>query len=106
MNTIIAVFEASEIRSESFEEEWNGERTPWTNLMNISKFMMFKKSFEEAISSDTMITIDEAEALVKALNDRVLLQTLPNQTRSVFSCSSGGFACRRWDILWDMSLQK
>ncbi len=66
VNTIIAVFGAPEIRSESFEEKIrSGERAPWTNLMNISKFVMFKKSFEEAISSDTMIAIDKTEALVK-----------------------------------------
>ena len=66
VNTIIAVFGAPAHREESFEEKiQSGEYAPWTKLTNTAKFVMFKKSFEEVISSETMIAIDHAQAKIK-----------------------------------------
>lgn len=66
VNTIIAVFGAPALREESFEEKIRtGENASWTKLSNTARFVMFKKPFEEVISAETMITIDNAEVTVK-----------------------------------------
>ncbi len=77
VNTIIALFGAPALREESFEEKIRtGMNAPWTKLSNTAKFVMFKKPFEEAISAETMIDIENAEAKVKGVELAELVENI------------------------------
>ncbi len=77
VNTIIAVFGAPSRREESFEEKvQSGQDAPWAKLGNIVKFVMFKKPFEEVISSETMIAIDHAQAKIKGAELTELVENI------------------------------
>ncbi len=77
VNTIIAIFGAPALREESFEEKIRtGMNAPWTKISNTAKFVMFKKPFEEAISAETMIDIENAEAKVKGVELAELVENI------------------------------
>lgn len=63
VNTTITVLGAPALREESFEEKIkSGVNAKWTKLSNVARFVMFKKPFEEVISAETMLSIENANA--------------------------------------------
>ena len=77
VNTVIAVFGAPALREESFEEKIRtGTNIPWTKISNTAKFVMFKKSFEEALSAETMIAIDRSEVRTEGVGLTDLIKNI------------------------------
>src|SRR3989344_2853685 len=69
VNTIIALFGAPEVRQRSLGD-WvsgmnGGNETIWPNIKHTAKFVMFKKSFEEILSSKNLIEIEEIKIKTK-----------------------------------------
>ena len=66
INTIIALFGSPVITQRSLNE-WipgmsGGNKTTWPSIKNICKFVMFKKPFEEVLSSENLISIEKVQA--------------------------------------------
>lgn len=66
INTIIALFGSPVITQRSLNE-WipgmsGGNKTTWPSIKNTCKFVMFKKPFEEVLSSENLISIEKVQA--------------------------------------------
>ena len=64
INTIIALFGAPKIEEKSIEG-LKIERNTWPMLNHVAKFVMFKKPFEEVLTSENLIEIDRIDVKVK-----------------------------------------
>ena len=69
VNTIIALFGAPEAKQRSLGDWFNGvnggNETIWPNIKSDAKFIMFKKPFEEVLSSQNLISIENVKTKVK-----------------------------------------
>ena len=69
INTIIALFGAPEVKQRGLGDWFNGitvgNEKVWTKIRNIAKFIMFKKSFEEVLSSQNLIGIENVKVKLK-----------------------------------------
>ncbi|MDD2666722.1 MAG: Eco57I restriction-modification methylase domain-containing protein [Methanocellales archaeon] len=66
VNTIIALFGAPRFEEERQIEGLRvGGNNDWTMLQNTAKFVMFKKPFEEVLSSQNLIEIENTKAKTK-----------------------------------------
>ena len=66
INTIIALFGPPVIKQRSLNE-WipgmsGGNKTTWPSIKSTCKFVMFKKPFEEVLSSENLISIEKVQA--------------------------------------------
>ncbi len=69
VNTIIALFGAPEVRQRNLGD-WisginGGNETIWSNVKHTAKFVMFKKQFEEVLSTQNLIGIENIKAKIK-----------------------------------------
>ncbi|WP_077076658.1 Eco57I restriction-modification methylase domain-containing protein [Cuniculiplasma divulgatum] len=69
VNTIIALFGAPEAKQRSLGD-WlsgmnGGNERIWPRIKNIAKFVMFKKPFEEVLSSQNLVNIENIKVKVK-----------------------------------------
>ena len=69
INTVITLFGAPEIRQRSLGD-WisgmnGGNETTWSNIKHTAKFVMFKKPFEEVLSSKNLVDIENTKAKIK-----------------------------------------
>jgi hypothetical protein len=69
VNTIIALFGAPEAKQRSLGDWFNGvnggDEKVWPNIKSVAKFVMFKKPFEEVLTSQNLINIENAKPKVK-----------------------------------------
>jgi hypothetical protein len=70
VNTIIALFGAPEAKQRSLEDWTNGGVTGgnekvWPNIKSVAKFVMFKKPFEEVLSSQNLVNIENIKVKEK-----------------------------------------
>ncbi len=69
VNTIIALFGAPEAKQRSLGD-WlsgmnGGNERIWPNIKSVAKFVMFKKPFEEVLSSQNLVNIENVKVKVK-----------------------------------------
>jgi hypothetical protein len=69
VNTIIALFGAPEAKQRGLGD-WidgvnGGNEKVWPNIKSVAKFVMFKKPFEEVLTSQNLINIENAKPKVK-----------------------------------------
>ena len=64
INTIIALFGAPKIEEKLVEGLKIGTNT-WPMLSHVAKFVMFKKPFEEVLTSENLIEIEKINVKVK-----------------------------------------
>ena len=69
VNTIIALFGAPEAKQRSLGD-WlsgmnGGNERIWPNIKSVAKFVMFKKPFEEVLSSQNLVNIENLKVKVK-----------------------------------------
>ena len=69
VNTIIALFGAPEAKQRSlgywFNDLTGGNEKVWSNIKSVAKFVMFKKPFEEVLSSQNLVSIDNIKVKEK-----------------------------------------
>ena len=69
VNTIIALFGAPKVKQRSLEDWFNdftGDNDKvWPKIKNIAKFVMFKRPFEEVLSSQNLVSIENIKTNVK-----------------------------------------
>ena len=69
VNTIIALFGAPEAKQRSLGDWFNGvtggNEKVWPNIRSIAKFVMFKKPFEEVLSSQNLVSIENVKVKEK-----------------------------------------
>ncbi len=69
VNTIIALFGAPEVKQRGLGD-WidrvnGGNKVVWPNIKSTAKFVMFKKPFEEVLSAQNLIDIENVKAKIK-----------------------------------------
>ena len=69
VNTIIALFGAPEAKQRSLGDWFNGvtggNEKVWPNIRGVAKFVMFKKPFEEVLSSQNLVSIENVKVKEK-----------------------------------------
>ena len=69
VNTIIALFGAPEAKQRSLGDWFNGvtggNEKVWPNIKSVAKFAMFKKPFEEVLSSQNLVNIENVKVKEK-----------------------------------------
>jgi hypothetical protein len=69
VNTIIALFGAPEAKQRSLGDWFNGviggNEKVWPNIKSVAKFVMFKKPFEEVLSSQNLVSIENVKVKEK-----------------------------------------
>ncbi len=69
VNTIIALFGAPEAKRRSLGDWFNGvtggNEKVWPNIKSVAKFVMFKKPFEEILSSQNLVSIENVKVKEK-----------------------------------------
>ena len=69
VNTIIALFGAPEAKQRSLGDWFNdvtgGNEKVWPNIKSVAKFIMFKKPFEEVLSSQNLVSIENVKVKEK-----------------------------------------
>ena len=69
VNTIIALFGAPEAKQRSLGDWLNGmnggNEKIWPNIKNVAKVVMFKNQFEEVLSSQNLVNIENVKVKVK-----------------------------------------
>lgn len=65
INTIIALFGPPKIEVQKTIIFGQSKNNVWSNLGSVAKFVMFKKPFEEVISSQNLIEIEDAKVVTK-----------------------------------------
>ena len=83
VNTIIALFGHPEIKQRSLND-WisgmtGGNEKIWPEIENVAKFIMFKKPFEEVLSSKNLITIEDLKVKISKKDLTGLIQNLVNK---------------------------
>jgi hypothetical protein len=83
VNTVIALFGSPEVRQRSLND-WTsgmkgGNAKTWPEIENVAKFIMFKKPFEEALTSKNLIAIEDLKAKTSKEDLTVLVQNIVNE---------------------------
>ena len=82
VNTIIALFGAPEAKQRSLGDWFNGvnggNEKVWPNIKSDAKFIMFKKPFEEVLSSQNLISIENVKVKVKGYRITELVKNVVN----------------------------
>ena len=82
VNTIIALFGAPEAKQRSLGDWFNGvnggNEKVWPNIKSDAKFIMFKKPFEEVLSSQNLIGIENVKVKVKGFRITELVKNVVN----------------------------
>ena len=83
VNTIIALLGHPEIRQRSLND-WasgmkGGNEKIWPEIDNVAKFVMFKKPFEEVLSSRTLVAIEDLKPKINKKDLPNLVQNLVNR---------------------------
>ena len=82
VNTIIALFGAPEAKQRGIGDWFNGMTEGyakvWPEIRNIAQFVMFKRPFEEVLSSQNLISIENVKANVEGYRMTELVKNVVN----------------------------
>ncbi|EQB65009.1 MAG: hypothetical protein AMDU2_EPLC00013G0001, partial [Thermoplasmatales archaeon E-plasma] len=83
VNTIIALFGSPEVKQRSLND-WTsgmngGNEIIWPRIKNLAKFVMFKKPFEEAISTQNLIALENIKQKTEGKNITELVNNVVNE---------------------------
>jgi len=84
INTVITLFGAPEVKHRSLND-WTsdmneGNGAAWPMIKNIAKFVMFKKPFEEEMSAQNLISIENIKTKTKKNNIADLINNIVDET--------------------------
>jgi len=85
INTIITLFGAPEIKEMNLGSDWQtylkgGKEKIWPQIRNTAKFVMFKKPFEEVLSTKNQLEIENVNCKVKEKNFEELVKNIITTT--------------------------